>query len=86
MEVDPNVVKFGVVVFFEPDYATKTIQETGRTPVLSAHEAINVYCETPNPASQVFYFNTPEDHSRENTQLTANINDREWLDELFKCI
>jgi hypothetical protein len=78
--------KYGIVVFFEPDYNTGTIKEIGRTDILHASHALHVYAETPNPASQIIYFNDPGERILAENELQRNIKDRAWLDELFQSI
>jgi hypothetical protein len=77
-----------IVVFFDPDYSTATIKEIGRTPVLPFMDALNVYAETPNPASQMIEWDENEPGSREKSEAAFNrvIVDPKWLADLFECI
>lgn len=78
----------GIVIFYEPDYTNKTIKEIGRTPVLSYSDALYVYSETPNPASQLITWesNSAEDRKQQEEIHNKNINDPEWLEDLFDQI
>lgn len=79
-------VKFGQVVCFETDRHTKTIKEIGRTSVLPFFDALNAYSEIPNPASQLLQWSTDEECVAAEAQLQKDINNPEWLEELFNCI
>lgn len=76
----------GIVVFYEPDYKTNTIKEIGRTITMDIWLALDVYANTPNPASQIITFNTKEEQEEQEALLQKNIVDPEWLSELFECI
>lgn len=78
--------KFGIVVFYKINREDQTLIETGRTSKLSFSQAIDIYSETPNPASQIIEFTTEEEQAKVEAELTKNVNDREWLDQLFQCI
>lgn len=77
---------FGIVVFYEPDYATKTLKEIGRTEPKPFNIALNIYAETPNPPSQIYSYETEEEREESEALLQKNIVDREWLDDLFEQI
>lgn len=77
---------FGIVVFYEPDYTTKTLKEIGRTEVKPFDIALDIFSETPNPPSQIYSFKTEEEREAGEAQLQKNIVDREWLEELFEQI
>lgn len=79
-------IEFGRVVCFEPNYETKTLLEIGRTAIMPFFDALNAYSEIPNPASQLLRWTTDEERKVAEAELQKNINDREWLDELFDCI
>lgn len=76
----------GIVVFYEPNYDTKTIKEIGRTNALTVYEALDYYANTPNPASQIITFNGDLEQVLQESELAKNITDREWLDGLFEQI
>lgn len=76
----------GIVVFYEPDYATKSIKEIGRTPEMPFFTALDYYAETPNPASQLIRYDNIFEKKLVLAELETAINNREWLDQLFECI
>lgn len=76
----------GRVFFYEPEYNTKTIKEIGRTGIHTAQEALTIYAETPNPASQLLLFSTEGEHQLELIYYAKCSKDRAWLDELFNQI
>lgn len=77
---------YGIVVFYDPDYTNKTIKEITRTNILPFNYAIDVYANTPNPASQIIQFSTEEEQIEAEKQLQANIVNKEWLEDLFNQI
>lgn len=76
----------GQVIFYKPDYVTKTLTEIGRTKTLPFAQALMLYAETPNPASQIISFETEGERRIAEARLQQNIVDREWLDDLFEQI
>lgn len=84
----PKIYTHGIVVFFEPDYLTQTIKEIGRTESMEWFDAVNVYSETPNPASQMIEWdeNIPDDKERQEEKFNSMITDQEFLQNLFECI
>lgn len=76
----------GAVVFYEPNYYNKTIKEIGRTNIVSYMAALDCYCETPNPASQMVKGNTTEEVEQELKNLEERIKDPKFLEDLFECI
>lgn len=49
-------------------------------------DALNAYSEIPNPASQLLRWSTEEERASAEAQLQKDINDPEWLEQLFECI
>jgi len=78
--------KFGLVVFYKANYNTGTIKEIMRTHPLLIREAVMIYSNTANPASQLLEFDTEEEKIIEENQLTLNITNKDWLEQLFNCI
>lgn len=76
----------GLVIFYKPNYTNKTITEIGRTPELPFSRAIDIYSETPNPASQLLQWTSNEEKEQVLTQHQLDINNKEWLEYLFDCI
>jgi len=77
---------FGIVIFYDPNYTTQTIKEIGRTPVLDYMDALNIYAETPNPASQMVKGETEEELQLELTKLEQYVKNPYWLEMLFDSI
>jgi hypothetical protein len=77
---------FGIVIFYQPNRAAKTITEIGRTPELPFSQAIDIYSETPNPASQLLQWTTEDEKAAVLAQHALDIKDPEWLEYLFDCI
>lgn len=78
--------QFGQVIFYSANRANMTITEIGRTPVLPFSTAIDIYAETPNPASQILEWTTEEERISAYQELNKNIHDKEWLEQLFDMI
>lgn len=76
----------GIVVFYVTEYPGNTIKEIGRTEQMPFFQALDVYAETPNPASQIVRFDNIFEKKLVLKQLEEAINNREWLDQLFECI
>lgn len=79
----------GIVVFYETHYQDKRLvklEEINRTPILSYFDALTVYAETPNPASQLIAFNTEREMTRELEELEQRIKDPAWLKELSEVL
>lgn len=76
----------GIVVFYSAIRYNKSIIEVGRTPILPFPMALDVYAETPNPASQLLQFDTEEERVRKEAELQANVKDPKWLEQLFDSI
>lgn len=81
-----KVIRYGAVVFYQPNYSDKTIKEINRTKIVSFSEALDIYCETPNPVSQIVKGETEAEVAEELKKLEVRIHGRDWLDELFECI
>ena len=81
---------FGVVVFYHvwrnETTGERRLGEIGRTDVLPYHQALHVYCETPNPASQMIKFEDVNQQVLEEARLQSNIRDPQWLKHLFEQI
>lgn len=76
----------GMVIFYLPDYKLQTITEIGRTTEMPFHLAIDIYSETPNPASQLLQWTTDEEKDQVLAQHAIDIKNPEWLEQLFDCI
>ena len=76
----------GQVVFMEYNKEKHEFYETGRTKVLSAWQALNVYAETHNPASQLLNGNSEEQIAVKYNQLMIDCKKAKWVDELLDCI
>lgn len=83
---DKKEAIFGLVVFYQPNYKDKTIKEISRTEIMSSGQALEVYANTPNPASQVVFGETLKDIEDELKTLEENIKNPKWLEGLFECI
>ncbi len=83
---DNKPVNFGCVVFYKPNYETKTILEIGRTTIMPYGVALNCYCETPNPASQLVKGESIADVQIELLKLEQLVTKRKWLNALFDSI
>lgn len=77
---------YGVVVFYEPNYSNKTIKEISRTSILSYSDALDVYANTRNPASQLVKGHDKQEINEALKQLEEDIKDPKWLKDLFDCI
>ena len=77
---------FGMVIFYNPDYKTKTLKEVGRTARKPAAEALNIFAEVPNPASQIIFFNDDVQEAEQLALLDKLTHDEKWLNDLFECI
>lgn len=76
----------GIVIFYQPNYKSQTITESGRTKELPFSQAIDIYSNTPNPASQLLQWTTPEEKEQVLAQHAKDIINPEWLEQLFDCI
>lgn len=79
-----NVI--GMVIFYHPNYQKQTISEINRTPELPFSKALDIYAETPNPASQLLQWKTDDEKEKVLTQHALNIKNPEWLENLFDMI
>lgn len=77
---------YGQVVFYEIVQNPKGLNEIGRSRVLPFSDAIEVYANVPNPASQLLEFDTQDEYEAADAELSKNINNPKWLKELFNCI
>lgn len=77
---------FGIVVFYQIIGNPRGLREIRRTPTLPYSEALDVYANTPNPASQLVKFSNDAEREEVLAQLAKDIVDPEWLNELFNCI
>jgi hypothetical protein len=76
---------FGKVYFF----ATTDDQQllpTGCTEIIDGFDALEIYANTPNPASQIVYGATPQILLSNAVQLMRNVEDPVWLKELFETL
>jgi hypothetical protein len=73
-------------VFFYEICAGDTLKPMGSTDKMPFYDAIDIYANTHNPASQILSFWSEEDYVRVKQELEYNVQDRKWLDELFECI
>lgn len=81
---------FGIVVLFDVWRNERTyerrIVEIGRSTVLPYWQALDVYANTANPASQLIKFEDEVQQILAEAKLQADINDPEWLKHLFEQI
>lgn len=73
-------------VFFYEICKGETLKLIGCTDKMPFHIAIDIYANTPNPASQILRFFSEEDYERIRNKLEHDVTDRNWLDQLFECI
>lgn len=84
--MESQVKLLGMVLFYRANYQDKTLTETNRTRILPHSEALFIYAETPNPASQLVSGVDEEDLKANLKTLEENVKDPKWLEELFNCI
>lgn len=77
---------YGIVIFYETNQEAKTITEIGRTKTLPYFDALTVYSETHNPASQLIKFETDKERRVESHNLSLRVKDKKWLESLFESI
>ena len=69
----------GVVIFFERD--GEVYKRIGQTPPLRYPVALDVYANTPNPASQLVGGETAEEINVEVTKMVENMSNKEYVEE-----
>lgn len=79
-------IMLGAVIFYEPNYEIQTIKELARTPVIDYSVALELYCETPNPASQMAKGETIEEVESQLKIIERNAQNPYWLICLFDSI
>lgn len=73
---------YGRVVFFTPK---GNVYETcGQTRVLKSFDALNVYANTPNPASQLVYGNSEQEIEEETQKIITNMANEDYVAEYVK--
>jgi hypothetical protein len=73
-------------VYFYNTTPENTLSFIAKTKVLPYIDALNIYAETPNPASQLIKGENEEELAKERAILNKNIVDPKWLSNLFECI
>lgn len=74
------------IVFFYETLPGNHLREITRTLDLPFYTALTIYSETPNPASQLVRFNTPEEREAVLKGLQDDVHNPEWREELFACL
>lgn len=80
---------FGVVIFYDLvrlDGGGRGIVEIGRTFDLPYYSALNVYAETPNPASQILLFRDEAERAEVLADHAADIINPDWIEDLYNSI
>ena len=77
---DDKPQTLGAVVFFERN-DEGTFDTTGRTQVMPYSHALDVYANTPNPASQIVGGNTEEEVEMEVTLMIYNMMHPKYVEE-----
>ena len=70
----------GIVIFFERN-EEGTFDKTGQTPPMSYFIALQVYANTPNPASQLVGGDTAEEVIEEADMMVKNMHDLDYVQE-----
>lgn len=69
----------GIVIFFERN-EEGTFTKTGQTQPMRYLNALDVYANTPNPASQLVGGDTPEEVTAEATLMVENMKNQEYVE------
>lgn len=77
---------FGMVIFYDPDYKTKTLKKIGQTAKKPAAEALDIFAETANPASQIIFFDDDVQEKEQLALIEKITHDEKWLNDLFERI
>lgn len=72
--------QLGIVIFFERN-KNGTFDPAGKTQPLSSFTALQIYANTPNPASQLVYGETPEEAEEEARKMIENMKKPEYVEE-----
>ena len=87
MENETNAwPSLGQVIFMEYDEKNHVFYEIGRTLVIDAWKALDVYAEIHNPASQLINGKSKEEIAVKYNQLMIDCKRKQWVDELLNCI
>lgn len=79
-ESENKTVKYGKVVFFNEN-EKGTFSKISQTILLPFRVALDIYAETPNPASQLVEGDNENEIDNKIETLLKNMDDREWLEE-----
>lgn len=75
-----------MVILYDADDLPKSIKEIGRSAELDYWTALNLYANTPNPASQLLEWNSEEEKKKVMEQHARDIKDQKWLNMLHDQI
>lgn len=75
-----------IVVFMEYDRDNHIFYEIGKTPTIDYCDALTVYAETPNPASQILAGACELQVKEKYNQLLIDCKDPIWVEQLLNCI
>ena len=76
----------GLLYLCEYNRENQTIEVRGEVAFDSAFDALQAYCNIPNPESQMASGSTKEAFEKDLTSLHGKLNDPEWVRELSECI
>ena len=76
----------GILYLCEYDRGNQTIKVRGEVTFPSAFDALQAYCNIPNPESQMASGGTKEEFEKDLIILHGKLNDPEWVRELSDCI
>lgn len=72
--------------FIDLDSNPPSLVSAGNTEVLTYEQALEVYAETPNPASQMIKADTLEELDIERENLNKRIKSTDWVNHLLDSI
>lgn len=75
-----------IVIFYDDSDLPNSLTEISRTEEMPYWEALVIYAETPNPASQIVSWETEEQKQEELKKHQEDITNPEWLKDLLSCI
>lgn len=71
---------FGVVIFFNRN-KDGTFDRVGQTPPMKYFDALNVYANTPNPASQLVGGDTKEEAMEQANEMVKKMHNLDYVQE-----
>ena len=71
--------RFGIVIFFGRN-DNGTFDSLGQTPPLGYLDALDIYANTPNPASQLVGGDTVEEVFENARKMVLNMKDQEYVE------